>query len=137
MRKPNEWSDDSESGYLSDTTATVLGVLLAFAGVWGLFSARVFRVFTTNLTHALVHLALGITGVALGLSGRSRRYCVAVGAVLVGVSVLRVLPGTGRLVAATLNVNAADVAVNFAFGAWALFVGWVAGRPRWIGAAPV
>lgn len=130
MNETKSWEEqDVDNSYMTDTVATTLGVLLAFMGVWGLYSHTVLGVFTTNTLHAFVHIALGVAGVALGLASKSRAYCVGVGALLLGVGVLRFIPGVSSLVVAAFNVNVPVALLNIALGAAALFTAWISTRP--------
>lgn len=130
MNESKSWEEqDVDNSYMTDTVATTLGVLLAFMGVWGLYSHTVLKVFTTNTLHAFVHIALGVAGVALGLASKSRAYCLGVGALLLGVGVLRFVPGVSSLAVAAFNVNVPVALLNITLGAVALFTAWISTRP--------
>ena len=102
--------------------ATVLGAFLLIEGIWGLFSPVVFGVLTTNLLHAVIHIALGVTGLLAARSAAASKYLMFVGAILLVVGILRFVPGASDLVVSLLNVNVAVAWVNIIVGAAALIV---------------
>ena len=102
----------------------IIGAFLIIEGVWGLFSEVVFGVLTTNFTHAIIHILLGITGLWLGYKNNARTYCVLLGILLLVVGILRFVPGASDLIVKLLNVNAAVAYVNIAIGAIALLVSY-------------
>ncbi|MGI9043558.1 MAG: DUF4383 domain-containing protein [Gemmatimonadaceae bacterium] len=102
--------------------ATVLGAFLLIEGIWGLFSPVVFGVLTTNLLHAVIHIALGVTGLLAARGAAAGKYLMFVGALLLVVGILRFVPGASDLVVSLLNVNVAVAWVNIIVGAAALIV---------------
>lgn len=97
-----------------------LGVLLLIEGTWGLFSPVVFGVLSTNLFHALIHIALGIAGIWCGRAGRVRGYLLFVGGLLLAVGLLWFVPGVQDIIVRLLNANRAVACVNIVVGIVAL-----------------
>jgi len=108
--------------------AILVGVFLLIEGVWGLFSPVVFGVFTTNTLHAVIHIALGVIGVWVGLKGGARKYCLFLGVLLVAVGALWFIPVVGSIITSLLNVNAAVAYLNLVVGAVALVLALAARR---------
>jgi len=98
------------------TFARILGTFLLIEGVWGLFSPVVFGVLTTNTLHAVIHIVLGITGIALAARTAARGYLLGVGGLLAVVGVLYFVPGVSGLVVGLLNVNFAVACFNIVVG---------------------
>src|ERR1700712_2166488 len=92
--------------------ALVLGAFLLIEGIWGLFSPVVFGVLTTNTTHAVIHIVLGVAGIWTSLQGGTRPYTLFVSILLLAVGVLRFVPGVGDLIVNLLNVNPDVAMVN-------------------------
>lgn len=112
----------------TDIFAMVIGAFLLIEGIWGLTSPIVFGVLTTNLTHAVIHILLGVIGLATGWMGRARGFCIFLGILLLAVGVLRFVPGTDQLIVQILNVNFAVACVNIAVGAVALLLSLMSNR---------
>ncbi|MEJ7746599.1 MAG: DUF4383 domain-containing protein [Luteimonas sp.] len=107
---------------ISSGYAMTVGVFLLIEGVWGLFSPVVFGVLTTNLTHAVIHMVLGIVGIWAGLKGRARGFLLCLGALLLAVGILWFVPGIRELIISILNVNQAVAIVNIVVGILALVI---------------
>ena len=105
--------------------ALLVGVFLLVSGLWGLSSPVVFGVLTTNLLHAVIHIALGVIGIWVGLRTGARRFCLFLGVLLVAVGALWFVPGVGPLITSLLNVNAAVAYLNLGVGALALVLALV------------
>ncbi len=105
----------------------VIGAFLLIEGIWGMTSNVVFGVLTTNRLHAVIHILLGLIGLALGWMARARGFCIFLGILLLAVGLLRFVPGVGELIASLLNVNSAVAILNIAVGAMALLVSLVLG----------
>ncbi len=97
-----------------------LGALLLVEGIWGLFNPMVFGVLSTNLLHAIIHVALGIAGIWCGRAGRVRGYLLFVGGLLLAVGLLWFVPSVQDIIVRLLNVNRAVAGVNIAVGIVAL-----------------
>jgi len=100
--------------------AATLSAFLLIEGIWGLFSPVVFGVLTTNLLHALIHVALGIIGIWSVLTDRSRAYLVGVGALLLVVGALWFVPSLTDPLTRIFNLNRAVAYLNIVLGVLAL-----------------
>lgn len=112
----------------TDIFAIVIGAFLLIEGIWGLTSPVVFGVLTTNLTHAVIHIVLGLIGIATGWRGQARAFCIFLGILLLAVGLLRFVPGASELIVSLLNVNLAVAWLNIVVGAVALLVSIAGGR---------
>lgn len=110
----------TRSNGLCGPFAILVGAFLLVEGLWGFFSPVVFGVLTTNTLHAVIHVALGVIGVWVGLKSGARNYCLYLGVLLVAVGALWFVPGVGSIITSLLNVNAAVAYLNLAVGAVAL-----------------
>ena len=110
--------------------AAVLGAFLLIEGFWGLMSPVVFGVLTTNMVHAIIHIALGVLGIFAAMMRFSRGYLFSVGPLLLFVGILRFVPGSSDLVVALLNVNHAVAYLNIVIGLASIFVAFTALRER-------
>jgi hypothetical protein len=103
--------------------AILAGMFLLIEGAWGLFSPIVFGALTTNTLHALIHIALGVAGIAFGYVSRPIGYLLFVGGLLLAVGVLWMVPGVGFAITQLLAVNGPVAMVNIVLGAAALAMG--------------
>lgn len=106
----------------TDIFAIVIGAFLLIEGIWGLTSPVVFGVLTTNLTHAIIHIFLGLIGIVTGWRKQARGFCIFLGILLLAVGLLRFVPGAGGIILSLLNVNIAVAWLNIVVGAVALLV---------------
>lgn len=106
----------------ADIFAIVIGAFLLVEGIWGLTSPVVFGVLTTNVTHAIIHIVLGLIGIATGWRRQARGFCIFLGILLLAVGLLRFVPGAGEIIVSILNVNLAVAWLNIAVGAVALLL---------------
>ncbi len=106
----------------TDIFAIVIGAFLLLEGIWGLTSPVVFGVLTTNLTHAIIHIVLGLIGIAAGLRQQARGFCIFLGTLLLAVGLLRFVPGASDLIVSILNVNVAVAWLNIIVGGLALLL---------------
>ena len=100
--------------------AIFIGAFLLIEGFSGLTSSLVVGFFSTNLTHAITHIVLGILGIVTGISGRARPFCIFLGVLLLAVGVLWFVPGLHELLVRLLNVNRAVAVLNIVIGVIAL-----------------
>lgn len=114
----------------SNGFAILIGAFLVIEGIWGLTSPVVFGVLTTNLTHATIHILLGVIGIATGWIGRARGFCIFLGILLLVVGILRFVPGADEIIVRLLNVNIAVAWVNIVAGAVALLLSFMPGVSR-------
>ncbi|MGI8481432.1 MAG: DUF4383 domain-containing protein [Chthoniobacterales bacterium] len=112
----------NHSSKATNGLAIFVGAFLLIEGIWGLTSPVVFGILTTNLTHAIIHIALGVIGIVLGWKRRARGFCIFLGTLLLAVGILRFVPGAAEIIVRLLNVNMAVAWVNIAVGVVALLV---------------
>lgn len=113
--------------------AIFIGAFLFIEGIWGLTSPVVMGVLTTNTTHALIHILLGLVGMVTGIRGRARGFCIFLGVLLLAVGVLWFLPGANEIIVRFLNVNRAVALLNIVVGAVALILAFAPARSRTAG----
>lgn len=111
-----------DSGKLLNTFSIIIGTFLIIEGVWGLFSDVVFGVLTTNTTHAVIHIILGVLGIYFGARHNARGYCLFLGSLLVVVGLLRFVPGPDQILVNILNVNDAVAYFNIVAGTLTLIL---------------
>jgi hypothetical protein len=102
----------TRSAKLTDGLAILTGAFLLIAGIWGLTSTTVFGVFTTNTTHAAIHLVLGVIGIVTGIRHRANGFCVFLSILLGLIGIVYFIPAGGTYVRQYLNVNAAVAYFN-------------------------
>ena len=112
----------------------VAGLFLLIEGVWGLFSPVVYGVLTTNLPHAIIHGLLGAAGIWASRSGHARKWCLAVGSILLLVGILRLVPPTADLIMQLLAVNVPGAYVNIVIGILAIVMARLPDRREQVGA---
>lgn len=121
-----------KSGSLINNYVLLLGIFMLAEGIWGLFSDVVFGFMTTNKTHAVIHIALGITGIILSVAHKAYLYCILTGALLVVVGLLYMIPSTKNLSVQLLNLNGFVAVFNVVAGLIALLVAYVGKRYEYI-----
>jgi len=117
-----------KSGSLINHYTLLLSIFLLSEGIWGLFSYTVFAFMTTNLTHAVIHIALGITGIFLAINHKTYGYCLIVGSLLAVVGAMYMIPATRAIIVKLLNVNEAVAVFNVVAGGFALLVAYAGER---------
>jgi len=110
------------SNEVNNVFAISIGIFLLIEGVWGLFSDVVFGIFTTNITHAVIHIILGILGVVLGFRKNAGGFCTFLGILLVLVGLFRFVSGTGEFLIKVLNINEPVAYLNIIVGLISLSV---------------
>jgi uncharacterized protein DUF4383 len=100
--------------------AVFIGIILLLEGIGGLNHDYVLAIFSTNFTHAVIHLILGIAGIALGLKHRAEGFLVFLGYLLIAVGVLYFVPGAGGSIRRILNVNIPVALLNTMMGSLCL-----------------
>ncbi len=108
----------------------VTGLFILAEGIWGLFSPVVFGVLTTNTTHAIIHIILGVVGLYAGYKEKALAYCWFLGLLLTIVGVCRFLPGVSDLVIQIFNVNIEVAWLNIALGLFAMFFAGLGRRKK-------
>src|SRR5712692_9625760 len=93
--------------------AGILGMLPFLGGTFGMTPSNLLNVFSINLLHNVVHLGLGIAGLAAASSERhSRQYAQVVGIALILLGVL----GISDPVHGLLPLGGVDIALHLVSG---------------------
>jgi len=121
-----------KTGSLINNYIVLLGISLLAQGIWGLFSETIFAVMTTNLTHAIIHIVLGIAGIVLASRHNAYVYSIFTGALLLAVGGLYMIPSTSWIVVKLFNVNSFVAVFNVIAGGFSLLVAYAGGRYRYI-----
>ena len=109
-----------QSTSLINGFSIIVGAFLLIIGIWGLSSDVVFGILTTNQNHAIIHIILGVLGIAFGIRQTARPYCIFLGVLLIAVGILRFIDGAGDLIVNVLNVNENAAYLNIVIGIAAL-----------------
>lgn len=102
--------------------AVVIGMLLLVEGLWALASPVTFGVFTTNRPHAVIHIVLGLYGMAVGLGREPAGYLLLLGTLLLVAGILHFVPGASGMLTTLLNINTPVAVFNLIVGALALLL---------------
>jgi hypothetical protein len=116
------------SGGAASAWAILLGLFLLVEGVWGLKSPVVFGLLTTNWLHACIHILLGLIGLASGLRGGGRGFCLVVGWLLLLVGVLYFVPVATEFVTPLLNLSVYAAGLNIVVGLMSLIIARISRR---------
>jgi hypothetical protein len=104
--------------------AGILGFLPFLGGSYTQTSSALLGLFSVNLLHNLVHVVIGIAGLAAASSlANSRRFCQVVGVILLLLGVIGIpLPSPLGL----LNIGGLDIALHLVTGAVLAYFGFAA-----------
>ena len=101
--------------------AGILGMLPFVGGTFGMTPSNLLNVFSVNLLHNLVHLVLGIAGLAAASSeSQSRKYAQIVGIFLMLIGVVGIFDPLRSL----LPLGGVDVALHLLSGAVLAYFGF-------------
>jgi hypothetical protein len=101
--------------------AGILGLLPFAGGTFGMTPTNLLNVFSVNLLHNLVHLALGVGGLAAAASAaQSRRYCQVVGILLLLIGVVGIFDPLHGV----LPLGGVDIALHLLSGAVLAYFGF-------------
>ena len=104
--------------------AGLLGFLPFLGGSGGLTNRALFGIFQVNLLHNLVHIVIGIAGLAAASStANSRTYGQVVGAILVVLGVIGLFNANPL---GLLYIGQADIALHLVSGGILAYFGFVA-----------
>jgi hypothetical protein len=104
--------------------AGVLGFLPFLGGSYTMTNHALLGVFTINLLHNLVHIVIGIAGLAAAASvANSRTFCQVVGVVLLLLGVLGVFVAKPL---GLLDIGGLDIALHLVSGAVLAYFGFAA-----------
>ena len=104
--------------------ALVFGGLYLVAGILGFFNHAILGIFQVNLVHNLIHVAIGIGGLAAVTSvANSKTFCQVAGVILL----LLGLIGIGAANPfGLLSIGGADIALHLVTGAVLAYFGFAA-----------
>ena len=109
----------------------IIGIFFIIQGSWGLIDPPPFEVFTTNATHAVIHILLGIVGVWTGAKKGAYIFCIFLALVFAVLGILYFIEYTGEILAALFNMNFAVAVLNLVIALLALMFALADGRrPR-------
>jgi hypothetical protein len=104
--------------------AGVLGFLPFLGGSYTMSNSALLGLFNINLLHNLVHIVIGIAGLAAAASlANSRMYCQVVGVVLLLLGVLGVFVANPL---GLLDIGGLDIALHLGSGAVLAYFGFAA-----------
>ncbi|QYJ17039.1 hypothetical protein Rxycam_02876 [Rubrobacter xylanophilus DSM 9941] len=116
------------------TVALVLGVVFLLIGILGFVpgvttgEGYLLGIFAVNALHNVVHLAVGVLGIAAYYWERyARLYCQVLGVVYLVIGVLGFIPGItvgGDMLLGIIHVNLADNLLHLVVGAVAAYFGF-------------
>ena len=114
--------------------ALVVGIVFTLVGILGFFFTSSMTPaselgFQVDIVHNLVHLVIGIAGIAAAYTGWSRTYNQVVGVVYLLVGVAGLIPGLyfDQRLLGLMHVNAADNVLHLVVGAVQALVGFGVG----------
>lgn len=113
------------------TFALAVGVVFILVGLLGFVPALVpggalLGIFAVNVLHSVVHLLIGVLGVAAAYTGFSRLYNRVIGVVYFLLAILGFIPAliiSGALLG-LVSINLADNLLHLVVGAAAIYVGF-------------
>ena len=110
------------------TAVAILGFLPFLGGTFGMDSSNLLGFIPINLLHNLVHLVIGLAGLAVASSdSNSKLYCQIVGAVLVVVGLLGIVWSNFLGI---LPIGGIDIGLHLLSGGILAYFGFVAPEPR-------
>lgn len=103
--------------------AGILGLLPFLGGTFGMTPSNLLNLFSTNLLHNVVHVVIGLAGLAAASSeARSRQFAKIVGVVLLVLGVFGLFDPVHNL----LPLGGADIALHVLSGAVLAYFGFTA-----------
>src|SRR5712664_998598 len=116
---------------IQKTVALVVGIVFVLVGILGFIPALVpggalLGIFAVNALHSIVHLLVGILGVAAAYTGLPRLYNRVIGIVYLALAVLGFIPVliiNGALLS-LVSINLADNLLHLVVGAALTYVGF-------------
>jgi hypothetical protein len=122
---------------IQKTFALVVGIVFVLVGILGFIPALVpggalLGIFAVNALHSIVHLLIGILGIAATYAGLARRYNQVIGIVYLLLGILGFIPPlviNGALLS-IVSINLADNLLHLVAGAAMVTVGFALGRTQ-------
>lgn len=112
------------------TFALAVGIVFLLVGILGFIlnptHGSLLDIFAVNIAHNLIHLLVGILGIAAAYTGWPRNYARGLGIVYLLVAILGFIPGLapGGMLLGIVHINLADDFLHLIVGAAALYVGF-------------
>lgn len=106
----------------------IIGIFFIIQGAWGLIDPPPFEVFTTNATHAVIHIVLGIIGVWTGAKKGAYIFCIFLSLVFSVLGLLYFIEYTGDILVTLFNMNFAVAVLNLVIALLALMFALADGR---------
>jgi hypothetical protein len=110
--------------------ALVIGVVFLLVGVLGFLlnpsGGELLGIFAVNVVHNLIHVVVGVLGIAAAYTGRSRLFAQGLGVVYLLVGVLGLIPGLAPdgMLLGLVHINMADNILHLVVGALSALVGF-------------
>ncbi|WP_052888053.1 MULTISPECIES: DUF4383 domain-containing protein [Thermogemmatispora] len=111
--------------------ALVIGIVFLLVGILGFIlnptEGALLGIFAVNIEHNVIHLLVGILGIAAAFTGWSRLYAQALGIVYLLVGILGFIPGLAPdgMLLGLVHINLADNLLHLVVGAAAAIVGFL------------
>jgi hypothetical protein len=111
--------------------ALVIGIVFLLVGILGFIlnptEGALLGIFAVNIEHNLIHLLVGILGIAAAFTGWSRLYAQILGIVYLLVGILGFIPGLAPdgMLLGLVHINLADNLLHLIVGAAAAIVGFL------------
>jgi hypothetical protein len=126
-----------DNSSIQKTFALVVGIAFVLVGILGFIPALVpggalLGIFAVNVLHSIVHLLIGILGIAAAYTGLAQLYNRVIGIVYLLLGVLGFIPAlviNGALLS-IVSINLADNLLHLVAGAAMVIVGFVVARPQ-------
>jgi hypothetical protein len=116
---------------LPRTFALVIGIVFLLVGILGFIlnptEGSLLGIFAVNIEHNLIHVLVGVLGIAAALTGWPRLYAQALGVVYLLVGILGFVPGLAPdgMLLGLVHINLADNLLHLVVGAAAAIVGFM------------
>lgn len=110
--------------------ALAIGVVFLLVGVLGFLlnpsGGELLGIFAVNVVHNLIHVVVGVLGIAAAYTGRSRLFAQGLGVVYLLVGVLGLIPGLAPdgMLLGLVHINMADNILHLVVGALSALVGF-------------
>jgi uncharacterized membrane protein HdeD (DUF308 family) len=112
-----------------DIFALLVGILLLLQGIWNLIDPPFLGIFTSNLLHAVIHVALGIIGIWTALRSGSYTFLIFLGILLVSIGTLFFVDPAKEFLVDIFNISEPVAWLNIFLGAFSLLVIIFSKRP--------
>lgn len=116
---------------INRTFALVVGIIFTLVGLLGFIPALVpggneLGIFAVNILHSIVHLLIGVLGIAAAYTGFSKLYNQVIGVVYLLLAILGFIPALvfNGLLIGLVSINLADNLLHLVVGIAAIYVGF-------------